>query len=76
MRAVRPKLAGFAVLVLLCVDCIAQAASGSPQASPVAEIQSLIRAKQYDQALASLRPVSKRRRAITICGHSRGSHFP
>jgi tetratricopeptide (TPR) repeat protein len=52
LRSVRAKLAGFVALVLLCVDCNAQTASGSPQASRVAEIQTLVRAKHYDQALA------------------------
>ena len=52
MRSVRATLAGFAVAVLLCGACAAQTASGSPQSSAMAEIQSLIREKQYDKALA------------------------
>ena len=52
MRSVRAKFAGFAGLVLLCAHCAAQAVSESPRASDLAEIQSLIRTKQYDQALS------------------------
>lgn len=52
MRSLRAKFAGFAVLVLLCADGAAHVASQSTQPSAIAEIQALIREKQYDRALA------------------------
>jgi tetratricopeptide (TPR) repeat protein len=49
----RAKFAGFALSILLSVYCGAQdTASGSKQGTTIAEVQTLIRSRQYDQALA------------------------
>ena len=49
----RAMIAGLALVALQAVSCGAQNASaGSSQGSAIAEIQSLIRSRQYDQALA------------------------
>ena len=48
----RAKVAGLALPILLSVYCGAQhTASGSKQGSTIAEVQTLIRSRQYDQAL-------------------------
>ena len=53
MRFRRAKFAPFALVLMVAPNCHAQrAVSGSQQGSSIAEIQSLIRSKQYDQALA------------------------
>jgi tetratricopeptide (TPR) repeat protein len=52
LRFRRVEFAGLALVALLSVNSGAQnAGTGSPQGSIIAEIQSLIRSRQYDQAL-------------------------
>jgi len=48
VRLDRAKFAAFGFLILLCAECLAQV---SQQVTNIAEIQSLIRSKQYDRAL-------------------------
>lgn len=53
MRFRRATFAGFGWLVLLCAECAAQTSgTGSQRGATIGEVQSLIRTKQYDQALA------------------------
>jgi tetratricopeptide (TPR) repeat protein len=53
LRFRRAKIAGLVLVALQCVNSGAQNATiGSRQASTITEIQSLIRSKQYDRALA------------------------
>src|SRR6478609_4906803 len=69
MRLPRAKFAAFAFLILLCAVCLAQV---SQQAANIAEIQSLIRSRQYDRALeltrAALEKVPADYRVWTIQG--------